>query len=172
MGTKVLTAEFITDVGEYLKERSLDTVLQDLQVRYRQYKLLESGLVQKKTRLVAKLPEIQKSLDVVLLLLQRSAAGDETVADFQIADGVFTKARIRDVKTVNLWLGANVMVEYPLEEAKELLESNLHNCKTNLKTVTGDLEFLKDQITTTEVSLARVHNYDVEQRRGLKVSSS
>ena len=40
----------------------------------------------------------------------------------------------KDVNTVNLWLGANTMVEYTLDEAKVLLSKNLVNAKGNLKT--------------------------------------
>lgn len=64
-----------------------------------------------------------------------------------------------------LWLGANVMLEYPLEEAKQLLETNYSNCKSNLATNQSDLAFVKDNVTITEVSIARVYNWDVKKRK-------
>jgi hypothetical protein len=78
------------------------------------------------------------------------------------------------------------MVEYSFDEAKGLLTKNLESAQTNLKGVEEDLEFIKDQITTTEVSIlcvctsttllttkdiARIYNYDVKQRRKLKTGS-
>ena len=45
--------------------------------------------------------------------------------DFAISDQAYAKARIPVTDSVNLWLGANVMLEYPLEEAKALLVSML-----------------------------------------------
>lgn len=48
---------------------------------------------------------------------------------------------------------ANVMVEYTLAEARELLEKNLEQATSRLKQYEEDLDFLKDQITTTEVSI-------------------
>lgn len=39
---------------------------------------------------------------------------------------------MKDVQTVCLWLGANVMVEYPFDEARKLLTANLQNAKANL----------------------------------------
>ena len=60
------------------------------------------------------------------------------------------------------------MVEYPLDEAKEVLTNNLTTAKKNLEQVTADLKFLKAQITTAEVNVARVYNYDVKQRRVAK----
>lgn len=50
-------------------------------------------------------------------------------------------------------------------QLQELLETNLGNCKANLKTVDSDLEIVRDNITTLEVSVSRVWNHDVEHRR-------
>lgn len=44
------------------------------------------------------------------------------------------------------------MLEYTFEEAKDLLSSKLNTAKTSLKNTIEDLEFLRDQITTMEVS--------------------
>ncbi|GBG60700.1 hypothetical protein CBR_g12436 [Chara braunii] len=85
--------------------------------------------------------------------------------DFELADGIFTQATIRNAKSVCLWLGANVMMEYSFEEAISLLESNLENATTSLENITNDLQFLRDQVTITQVMMARVFNYDVHQRR-------
>jgi len=45
------------------------------------------------------------------------------------------------------------MLEYTLQEAKDLLEQKLNTAQTTLKNVLEDLEFLRDQITTMEVSI-------------------
>lgn len=45
------------------------------------------------------------------------------------------------------------MLEYTCEEAKDLLTSKLETAKTSLKNTLEDLEFLRDQITTMEVSI-------------------
>ena len=57
------------------------------------------------------------------------------------------------------------MLEYPIEEAATLLRSNLSTANKSLKTVDSDLDFIKDQITTLEVGMARVYNWDVQERR-------
>lgn len=61
------------------------------------------------------------------------------------------------------------MVEYTYEEALTLLKKNLKNAKTNINTYTEDLEYLREQITTIEVNLARVHNYKVKSQGGKRV---
>ena len=60
---------------------------------------------------------------------------DDILVDYMISDTIWAKAKVnKEVNTVNLWLGANTMVEYTLEEAKNLLSKNLVNAKGNLKT--------------------------------------
>ena len=63
-----------------------------------------------------------------------------------------------DTGKVGLWLGANVMVEYNFSEAIILLNKNLKNAEAKLKESDDDIDFLKDQITTSEVNMARVYN--------------
>lgn len=48
---------------------------------------------------------------------------------------------------------ANVMLEYDIDEAQALLEKNLSTATRNLETLENDLDFLRDQFTTTEVSI-------------------
>jgi prefoldin subunit 5 len=54
--------------------------------------------------------------------------------DFLLTDAVWAKAKIpKGNKSVHLWLGANIMVEYSFKEAKELLTKNLENAQQNLR---------------------------------------
>ena len=57
------------------------------------------------------------------------------------------------------------MLEYDTPEAEALLSKNLDTAKNNLLQLQVDLDFLRDQITTTEVNMARVYNWDVKERR-------
>lgn len=87
------------------------------------------------------------------------------IADFEVSEGIYSRARIEDADSVCLWLGANVMLEYPFDEAKALLQKNLENAKASLEVLVADLQFLRDQVTITQVTIARVYNWDVHQRR-------
>lgn len=60
------------------------------------------------------------------------------------------------------------MLEYSVEEAETLLKEKLDLAEKSLKVVLGDLEYLREQITTMEVNIARVYNWDVKQRRSAK----
>lgn len=80
-------------------------------------------------------------------------------------DNTYAHATIKAPKTVALWLGANVMMEYTLKEAEEMLETQLESARDNLIKIDEDLEFLRTQITTTEVNIARCVNCDVITKR-------
>lgn len=45
------------------------------------------------------------------------------------------------------------MLEYDIDEAQALLEKNLSTATRNLDLLEEDLDFLRDQFTTTEVSI-------------------
>lgn len=101
----------------------------------------------------------------------RRPAQDEGETDlkthYELSDAVYAKASVPLVaeQPVFLWLGANVMLEYPLDEAIALLTNNLSMAQKTLAQLVSDLGFLKDQMTTSEVNIARVFNWDVRERR-------
>jgi len=95
---------------------------------------------------------------------------DEIETTFSLQDTLYAKATIKpaEIDELYLWLGANVMVAYPLDEAEELLQGKLDKAKESLLAAEEDLEFLRVQITTLEVAIARVHNWDVGEKRKLR----
>ena len=54
---------------------------------------------------------------------------------------------------LSLCFKANVMLEYSIAEAEALLSKNLKAAQKNLAEIEEDLGFLRDQYTTTEVSI-------------------
>lgn len=151
--------EFINEVEVFMKGKDVTTTLQGLDERLQKYRFLEVNLLQKRARLRRQLPDFEKSIEVIKLLESK----DELNTHFLMSSQLYSKARIPPTDTVCLWLGANVMLEYPLDEAKTLLSKNLSTSLSNLKQIEEDLEFLRDQITTSEVNLARVYNWNVKR---------
>jgi prefoldin subunit 5 len=84
--------------------------------------------------------------------------GEPLESHFELSDGLYVRASIPPSPTVCLWLGANVMVEYPFDEAIELLTKNLNAALNNLKSTEADIAYLRDQINTTDVNLSQVYN--------------
>ena len=54
---------------------------------------------------------------------------------------------------VDFWIQANVMLEYTYDEALVLLTNNFTQASDTVVSLDQDLDFIKDQITTTEVVL-------------------
>ncbi|KAF4346439.1 hypothetical protein F8388_012891 [Cannabis sativa] len=171
-------AQFVEDVQTYLNQSGLDVnsalaFLQEsndvpvpvLLDRLQQYKVVEMKLLAQQRDLQAKIPDIEKCLDVVATLQAKKGTGEALITDFEVSEGIYSRARIEDTDSVCLWLGANVMLEYSCEEATALLQKNLDNAKASLEVLVADLQFLRDQVTITQVTIARVYNWDVHQRR-------
>lgn len=158
--------EFINDVETYMKGKEVTATLQGLDERLQKYRFLEINLLQKRGRLRRQLPDFEKSIEVIKLLEDKK----ELNTHFLMSSQLYSRARIPPTETVCLWLGANVMLEYPLDEAKTLLTKNLNTSNSNLKQIEEDLEFLRDQITTSEVNLARIYNWNVKRLQADKAA--
>ena len=57
------------------------------------------------------------------------------------------------------------MLEYTIDEANTVLGEKLTTANKSLVIVEEDLLFLREQITTMEVNIARVYNYEVMMKR-------
>lgn len=127
---------------------------------------MEQQLIRARESLKIKLPDIKKTLEMVNMLKDKNSKSEEMETNFLISDNVWAKAKLpNNTGKVGLWLGANVMVEYDFDEALKLLSKNHHNAETRIKSTEEDLNFLKDQITTTEVNIARVYNQTVANKQ-------
>ncbi|KAL8139623.1 hypothetical protein V2J09_005644 [Rumex salicifolius] len=167
-------AAFVQDVQNFLTDSGLDvnSALASLQERLQQYKVVEMKLLAQQRDLQAKIPDIEKCLDIVGTLQARKGSGEALIADFEVSEGIYSQACIEETDSVCLWLGANVMLEYSCDEANALLRKNLENAKASLEVLVGDLQFLRDQVTVTQVTIARVYNWDVHHRRMQQASTT
>ncbi len=63
------------------------------------------------------------------------------------------------------------MLEYPITEGAAMLTNNLSTARDSLIQVQTELDKVKDQVTTIEVDMARVYNWDVQERRKAKAKA-
>lgn len=151
-------ATFLDDVDSYMgKETSSEAMLQKLDEQYQKYKFMEANLVQKKLRLSTQVPDIKATLDSIRSLKKRKDETEALKTQFMLSDQLYINAKIPATNRVCLWLGANVMLEYEIEEAEDLLSKNLSTAESNLEELADDLCFLRDQVTTTEVSILLIN---------------
>jgi len=160
-------AIFLDSVDEICESREPTDVVKVLQELYTKYQYMQTSLAAQRASLRAKLPDISSALETVNHMVEKREKGDAEGSEYtyQLAENIWSKATVKPSDSVCLWLGANCMLEYTLEEALELLRTNEANAKTTLKTLDEDVAFLRDQITTTEVNIARTHNLGVRRRQ-------
>jgi len=150
----------------------VNKVLRRLDEQHSKYKFMEYSLASKRRRLKNQIPDLENTMHMIKLLQEQRDNPQEIETEFLLCEQVYFKALVPPTDKVCLWLGANVMLEYPLEDATDLLVKNIDAAKKNLSYVEHDLDFLRDQFTTTEVNMARVYNWDVKKRQAAKSSSS
>lgn len=163
-------AVFIENVEEFVAKAKKDPegILKELHQMYGKYKYIENTLVTQKSTLLKKIPDINKALKALRFLIKKQEEEETIECQFELSDAIFGNASVTPCNSLLLWLGANVMVEYTYDEALGMLEQNVQNAETNLKNLETDLSILKDQITISEVNIARVHNYKVQLKSGKK----
>lgn len=147
---------------------SADKVLKRLDENHSKYKFMEYNLNNKRRRLKVQIPDLEQSLEMIEKLQTEKNNSKNLETQFLLSDQVFAKAIIPPTDKVCLWLGANVMLEYSLDDAQELLTKNMETAKKNLGFVEHDLDFIRDQFTTTEVNMARVYNWDIKRKQAAK----
>ncbi|XDG05515.1 hypothetical protein ABKA04_005130 [Annulohypoxylon sp. FPYF3050] len=159
-------APFVDKVEDYVTTRDdVQSTLRSFQEMISKYQFMELNLQRRIAGLKDKMPDIEKTLETVNFLKTRTGESDPIETTFELNDTLYAKASIPPTDEVYLWLGANVMLAYPIEEAQTLLISKLSAAKQSYSNCEEDLDFLREQITTMEVAIARVYNWDVVQKR-------
>jgi len=158
--------KFVEDVEAFVGEHNPTQLIQGLTELHSKFKFMETSLTRQQEALKEKIRDISEALEVVRGLLKRQEGGEtDFTTYYQLADSIYSQAIVPSTDTVSLWLGANVMLEYPIGEAATLLENNLKSAEESVIGLRADIEYLRRQITTAEVSIARVHNFNVKLRK-------
>ncbi|XP_015123702.1 prefoldin subunit 3 [Diachasma alloeum] len=167
-------AQFVEDVDAFMAQpdnnNEVEKVLKKLDENHSKYKFMEYNLANKRRRLKSQIPELERSLEMIKKLQAEKDDSHDMETQFLLSDQVFAKAIVPPTEKVCLWLGANVMLEYTLDDAQDLMVKNIESAKKNLNHVDHDLDFVRDQFTTTEVNMARVYNWDVKRRQAAKTT--
>lgn len=121
-------------------DNSADKVLRRLDEQHSKYKLMEYNISARRRKLKIQIPDLAKSLEMIDILREQT---DDKETQFLLSEQVFLKTTVPPTKTVCLWLGANVMLEYPLDEAEVLLKQNMESAEQNLKCLEHDQDFLR-----------------------------
>ncbi|KAH8584092.1 prefoldin subunit family [Cryptosporidium sp. chipmunk genotype I] len=162
-------ALFISSIEEFVGDRPVYTILENIQLLNRKYKIMENSIKTQQESLIMKIPDIELAIEAVSQRKKLLNNLHKNELFFPVSDNLFAKCSSPPSNTIYLWLGANTILEYPLEEAIEVLKSNLSTAKNTIKLYQDSLDFIREQITIMDVNTARVHNYGVMQRKQNKV---
>jgi len=172
MITSIPVVEFVDDVDAFMQmpenTGNSQLALKRMEDTYSKIKILESNNVNTKQRLKNQISELEKSIQMIGELKKRKEASEDMSTHFRLADHVFLKAKVKPVDKVGLWLGANVMLEYDLDEGDELLRAKKIKAEQNLKQTNMLIDSIRENVTTIEVNMARVYNWDVRRRQAEK----
>ena len=157
---KIPKVVFIENTEAWVEKYTDDALFQQMMELYQKYQFMEQNLLRARQNLKVKLPDIKKTLEMVLMMKAKYESEAKAIdTNFLLSDNIWARAKVPNTTgKVGLWLGANVMVEYTYDEAIKLLGKNLANAEAKIKETEDDLDFLKDQLTTSEVNMARIYN--------------
>ncbi|KAI9841378.1 MAG: peptide chain release factor 1 [Thelocarpon superellum] len=142
-------APFVDKVEEYVTARhEVEGTLKSFQEMISKYQFMEVNTQRRVAGLQDKIPDIQRTLDMVRFLKARKPDAGPMETTFELNDTLYAKAHVPPTEEVYLWLGANVMLSYPITEAEGLLETKLSAARQNLENCEEDLDFLREQITS------------------------
>ena len=158
----VPSMNFIDNVDDLIDKFTSSRLLSYINQYLNKYKFMEAQIVKSNEGLNVKIPDIEKCLETIEFL-EKNKKGKQVNVDYMVSNNLWAKAEVNIPDSVFLWLGANVMCEYKIEEAKTLLNQNLQNAKEQVKRNNEDLEFIKDQMTISEVNHARIYNETVRR---------
>ena len=160
----VPTMNFIENVDDWIDKFTSEKLLSYINQYLNKYKFMEAQIVKSNEGLNVKVPDIEKCLETIEYLEKKDKEKPINV-DYMVSNNLWAKAEVKIPDSVFLWLGANVMCEYKMDEAKTLLNQNLQNAKNQIKKNNNDLEFIKDQMTVCEVNIARIYNETVRRNQ-------
>ncbi|TQV98992.1 prefoldin subunit [Cordyceps javanica] len=159
------TAPFVDKVEDYVSSRDeVEGTLRSFQELISKYQFMEMNLQRRMAGLKDKIPDIQKTLDTVQFMKLRKDESEPIETTFELNDTLYSRANIPPTDEVYIWLGANVMLSYPIEEAEDLLESKLKTAKTSLSNCEEDLDFIREQVTNSTVGAHHFETRDIVDR--------
>lgn len=152
-------------MAAYLGDKDSGEVLNKFEETLLNYKRMFTSLEARRNSLEETLQEFNQMREYLTLMKTKESLS----LRFQLVESVSGYATVSKPQSVNVWLGANCMVQFSLEECEAFVKEKLEKCKHNLSVTKSDLFFLKEQITTMEVSIARIYNYQVKLRKQKQV---
>jgi len=159
-------SQFIEDVESYMVgEESAEAKIKSFDEIHQKYKFMENSLATRRRKLKSQVPDIKSSLAMIKKLREKKENEDTMETQFLLSEQVYARAKVPPTDKVCLWLGANVMLEYSLNDAEVLLQKNCQQAEQNLAQIAWDLDYLRDQMTITEECKRKLSKFGRENSK-------
>mmetsp|Transcript_63682 Transcript_63682/g.77893 ORF Transcript_63682/g.77893 Transcript_63682/m.77893 type:complete len:213 (-) Transcript_63682:58-696(-) len=139
----------------------VEKYLKDIDNALGKYQLMERSLVKQKLTKIDQLNELKKNIEVTEYLKNKNNID----LHFEVADQLYAEAEINDTKTVAIWLGAGVMLEFSIDEGISFLETRVNEVQNKVNELQNDIDFCRKQINICEVNKSRVYNANIKVKR-------
>eukprot|EP00922_Rhytidocystis_sp_ex-Travisia-forbesii_P001518 GHVS01002117.1.p1 GENE.GHVS01002117.1~~GHVS01002117.1.p1 ORF type:complete len:157 (-),score=25.27 GHVS01002117.1:774-1244(-) len=132
------TAKFLEDVESFMFGKVVDNVLVEARELLEKFRMMEKSHVREKNNWKSKIPELREALEAVEVidkLNEDPSSSSSRTTFYKLAESVYAQATVPKTDKVKLWLGASTMMEYPVAQAKEMLQKNLSDVEEKLEDV-------------------------------------
>lgn len=99
-------AKFIDNIEHFLDTTNVETALGAYNELYSKYKFMESSFEKSKNAYKSKIPEIERTLELIDILRKRSESGEEILTNYSLCDTIYSKAKVRRnyIVTLNIYI--------------------------------------------------------------------
>ena len=133
---------------------------------------MESQLVKQKMSKIEQQKEMKKNIEVCRYLKEKNESGSsEITTQFEVSDQLYSEGTIKEFDKVAIWLGANVMMEFPVNEAIEFLEKRVSIADKKIAELQTDIDFTRKQVNIIEVNRSRVFNAGVKVKKAKEAAT-
>eukprot|EP01069_Polyplicarium_translucidae_P013466 Polyplicarium_translucidae@DN984_c0_g1_i1.p1 len=153
----------IRDPSDFVKEDSTAMgLLQSLDELHRKYSYIERSLRTELATLESNSLELKDAISVVksLKTLKEENPNSEAVPTLhKMADNVYVRASIKPTDEVLLWIKADTLLSYSLDDALELLTKNMKAAEGSLVKLEEDINYVRTQLMACELNMATTRTF-------------
>lgn len=173
-------APFASDVLDLLSlppygGGTIDSTMFKLKELLMKYQVMEQNLLRQRQSVEMAKQEMDRSIDAVRMITNSDSDDNENIRskegvtecsyEFECADTLLCSAIITDTSKVGIMLEKDKAVYLSPSEALTFIKKRLGEFEIQAQQIEEALYFLREQVTTMEVNMARLHNLRVEQGR-------
>ncbi|MBI5391340.1 prefoldin subunit alpha [Candidatus Woesearchaeota archaeon] len=138
------------------KQNDVEAQKQLLQEKYMEYQMFEQQKKAIEEQLQTLVQQLQEAMNTVMVLDSFSAAADGSEVLIPVSNGIFAKASLMQEQKVAVNVGANIVVEKTVDEAKQMIEQQIHHLSHYQKQFEQQLDAMAHHVKKLEQELTKL----------------